>query len=261
MKKFYVIGNKASKSLSPAIFNYWFKKNKIKAKYSFIETNNINFDKNIKKTLQDKDVGGLNITIPFKQKIIKYTDNLNKHAEKIGAVNCLSIATTVKGTNTDWEGYFNSLPKIKNINKKKVLLIGYGGAALAIHYVLKKKGFNNIVIINRSRKQICFTKKKQYTVSLKHLNKYLPKADIIINTTPKNPIKTSEKKLVDQNVLLSDIVYTPKETNFLKLFPNNKKIYGIYMLLEQARLCFKIWFGFKPNIDSVLIDMLNKKIK
>ena len=83
MKKFYVIGNKASKSLSPIIFNYWFNKYKIKAKYSFLELNNKNFEKKIKQTLKSKDVKGLNITIPFKQKIIKHLDSLDKHSKKL----------------------------------------------------------------------------------------------------------------------------------------------------------------------------------
>ena len=91
MKKFYVVGNKSSKSLSPTIFNYWFKKYNINAKYGFIELNIKNFDKKIKEILDNKDIGGLNITIPFKQTIIKHIDNLDQHAKKINAVNCVTV--------------------------------------------------------------------------------------------------------------------------------------------------------------------------
>ena len=214
MKKFYVVGNKVSKSLSPVIFNYWFKKYKIKATYDFLELNNNNFDKNIKQKLLDENTGGLNITIPFKKKIMKHIDVFDKHSKNINAVNCVLIRSKIKGLNTDWLGYYKTLPKEKRIKNKNVLLIGYGGAALAIHYVLKTKGFKNIVIINRTKKKLNFTKKNQYTKSKDQLKKYLKNSDIIINTTPLNPINGAEKKLISKKALLSDIVYKPKEPKF-----------------------------------------------
>ncbi len=261
MKKFYVVGNRASKSLSPTIFNYWFKKYKVKAKYSFLELNNLNFDKKIKEVIKNKNVGGLNITIPFKKKIIKHIDKLDKHSKIIKAVNCVSTRPRVIGINTDWKGYYKSLPNIKNIKNKKVVLIGYGGAALSIHYVLKKKGIKKITVFNRTKKKLSFEKRNKHTLSLKKLDKYLPSADLIINTTPLNPIKQKNKTLINKKSILSDLIYKPKETNFLKSFPNNEKVYGISMLLEQAVPCFKLWFGFKPTIDSKLLKVLEQKLK
>ena len=82
MKKFFVIGNKTSKSLSPLIFNYWFKKYKIKAKYGYVELKNSTFDKKIKEILEDHDLCGLNITIPFKNKIMKHVSVFDKHSKK-----------------------------------------------------------------------------------------------------------------------------------------------------------------------------------
>ena len=87
MKKLYVVGNKASKSLSPTIFNYWFKKYKIKASYGYLEFTDKNFNKKIKEVLEKKDTLGLNVTIPFKKKIIKHLGKIDAHAKKIGAVN------------------------------------------------------------------------------------------------------------------------------------------------------------------------------
>ena len=261
MKKFYVIGNKTSKSLSPTIFNYWFKKYEIKAKYDYIELNKKNFNKKILEILKDKNTYGLNVTIPFKQNIIKYIKKLDKHAKEIKAVNCVTTKPEISGSNTDWDGYYKSLPKIKYPNKKKVLLIGYGGAALAIHYVLKIKGFKNIIILNRTKKKLHFEKELKYTKSIKSLNKYLSGVDMIINTTPTNPIKSTHHTLVDRKTILSDIVYTPKETAFLDSFPGYKKVYGITMLTEQAAACFKLWFGFKPDIDKKLLKTLDLKTK
>ena len=90
MKKLYVVGNKASKSLSPKIFNYWFKKYNIKASYGYLELTEKNFHKKIKEVLKKKDTLGLNVTIPFKNKIIKHLSKIDNHAKKIGAVNCVT---------------------------------------------------------------------------------------------------------------------------------------------------------------------------
>ena len=214
MKTFYVVGSRASKSLSPTIFNYWFKKYKIKASYDYLECDEKHFDKKIKETLKKNNLRGLNITIPFKKKIMKHVDVLDKHSKKIKAVNCLLLKNKIKGYNTDWIGYYETLPKKINPKKNKVILIGYGGAALAIHYVLQLNGFKEIMIFNRSKKKINFEKKIKYTIPLNKLNLYLSCADIIINTTPKNPIKDKDKGLVSSTTLLSDIVYNPKKTTF-----------------------------------------------
>ena len=120
MKKFYVVGTKTSKSLSPLIFNYWFKKHKIKSKYGYIELNLGNFNKKIKSTVFDKSVGGLNITIPFKQKIIKHIDVLDKHSKKINAVNCVLVKKNIRGSNTDWSGYYKTLPKDKKLKHEHI---------------------------------------------------------------------------------------------------------------------------------------------
>ena len=261
MKKFFVVGSKTSQSLSPLIFNYWFKKYKIKARYDFLELNNRNFDKKIKEKIKEKDLCGFNITIPFKTKIIKHLNKLDKHSKKINAVNCVLIKSKIIGTNTDWVGYYKTLPKRNNLKKKNIVLIGYGGAALAIHYVLKTKGFKNVIIFNRTKKKLNYEKKTKYTKKIGDLEKYLESADLIINTIPKNPIKLKNRQFVRKEALLSDIVYKPKMTAFLKMFPNNRKIFGISMLIQQAIPSFKMWFGFSPTIDTSLIKFLENKIK
>ena len=95
---------------------------------------------------------------------------------------------------------------------------------------------------------------------MERLGDHLHNSHLIINTVPINPIKPEWKILVNKSALISDIVYKPKETKFLKAFPDNKKIYGISMLLQQAVPCFKKWFGFIPTIDKKLIQILDKKL-
>ncbi len=261
MKSFFVIGEQASKSLSPLIFNHWFKKYNIKAKYSFLEVTKKNFDSEIVKKLSDKHTQGLNVTIPFKKDIIKYLDNKNTHAQKIGAVNCVTVGYKIKGINTDWLGYLNSIKKEKIKKNKNILILGFGGASQAIYYGFVFRGYKNVSVFNRSKKAINIDGTNKYTKDYSLINSYLIKADLIINTTPTNPLNKKQTNLIKKTTTISDIVYQPKETPFLKEFKFNKKIYGISMLVEQALPCFKLWFGFVPDVDEVLINKLNRKIK
>ena len=261
MKHFFVIGNKASKSLSPLIFNYWFKKYNIQAKYFYVEATEKNFGKTINKKTQNKTICGFNVTIPFKKKILKHIDSQNTHAKKIGAVNCVTIGKKIKGINTDWSGYLGSI-KDEKINKNNnILILGYGGASQAILYGLNLKGYKNINVFNRSNKRIEINGVNKYTKKYSLINPYLSNADLIINTTPINPLGYKQIKLINKNTLVSDIVYKPKETVFLKKFKKNRKVYGIKMLIEQAAPCFNQWFGFFPEVDKGLLKKINNKIK
>jgi shikimate dehydrogenase len=261
MKNFFVIGDQASKSLSPLIFNHWFKKYNIQAKYSFLEVTKKNFNSEIFKKLNDKKTQGLNITIPFKKDIIKYLDNKSVHAQKIGAVNCVTVGKKIKGTNTDWVGYLNSIKQEKINKNKNILILGFGGASQAIYYGFFFKGYKNVSVFNRSKKAINIGGNKKYTKDYSLINSYLIKSDLIINTTPINPLNKRQTNLIKKTTIISDIVYKPKETLFLKEFKFNKKIYGISMLVEQALPCFNQWFGFVPVVDKSLIKKLYKKIK
>ena len=93
------------------------------------------------------------------------------------------------------------------------------------------------------------------------IDKHLSCADLIINTTPTNPLNKKQTRLISNKTLISDIVYMPKETIFLKNFKDNRKIYGIAMLVEQAIPSFREWFGFNPKLDKALLKKLYKKIK
>ena len=196
MRNFFVIGDRASKSLSPLIFNHWFKKYNIKAKYSFLEVTKKNFDIEIVKKLNNKNTCGFNVTIPFKKEIIKYLDNKNIHAQKIGAVNCVTVDKKTKGTNTDWIGYLNSIKKEKINKNKNILILGYGGASQAIYYGFLFKGYKNVNVFNRSKKKINIGEVNKYTKDYSLINSHLPKSDLIINTTPTNPLNKKQINLI-----------------------------------------------------------------
>ena len=261
-KNAYVIGNNTKQSLSPTIFNYWFKKYNVDAEYGFKEIKEENFEKEISLILKEKNLCGLNITIPFKEKIIKHLDLVDESAKKMQSVNCLTINKNKKeGTNTDWLG-FNETIKQKNIKKDTAILLGYGGAARAIIHSLNFIGFRKIKVFNRTFDKIKNTTNKNIQPhKLGQLEKHIGSANIIINTIPTNIISQKQARGLEKGACVCDIVYRPKETAFLNLFSTKyQKIYGLDMLLYQAIPCFERWFGIKPEIDQDLLRLVNKKI-
>ena len=110
-KRAYVIGNNTKTSVSPDIFNFWFKKYKIDAEYKYKQTNNTNFKKDINKILEDKSLCGVNITIPFKERAISLCTTLTAPAKKIGAVNCISVKKNgaIIWSNSDMFGFEKSI--------------------------------------------------------------------------------------------------------------------------------------------------------
>ena len=271
-KKAYVIGTNVEKSLSPIIFNHWFKKYKINATYSFKKIKEKNFNKEIGNILTEKNLCGLNITIPFKEKILRKMDKLDKASKIIKAVNCVTIKKNkYHGSNTDWSGFGEVLldtlfeKKIKIKKNEKIVLIGYGGAAKAILYNLSLMGGdwkNNTLVFNRSKRKINIPRFYQKTtLSLKKIQNHLNDSFLIINTTPRNILKDLKIKKINKTLVACDIVYKPKETSFLKHFIKPRaKIYGINMLINQARPCFFKWFGINPSVDRALTNKLLKKI-
>ncbi|PPR45031.1 MAG: Shikimate dehydrogenase (NADP(+)) [Alphaproteobacteria bacterium MarineAlpha5_Bin8] len=271
-KKAYVIGTRVDKSLSPLIFNHWFKKYNINAVYKHKIIKEKNFNKDIKKILKEKNLVGVNITIPFKEKAIKLLDKMDKHSRTIGAVNCITIKKKkYYGTNTDWKGFLEAYQKKrlkhkKKINKKKIILIGYGGAAKAVLYGLLQMGKyykENTIVFNRTKRKIQFSQFSQkITHSIKKIKDHTEDSYLIINTTPRNVFSDLKIKKINKSIEVCDIVYKPKETKFLKHFTNAKtKVYGIDMLINQARPCFFSWFGIMPSEDSALKTKILKRIK
>jgi shikimate dehydrogenase len=155
----------------------------------------------------------------------------------------------------------SSIKNEKISKKNNILILGYGGASQAILYGLNLKGYKNINVFNRTKKRIKINGISKYTKKYDLINTYLSNTDLIINTTPTNPLGEKQIKLIKKNTLVSDIVYKPKHTVFLKKFEKNRKIYGIQMLIEQAIPCFKQWFGFSPEVDVGLLKKINNKIK
>ena len=282
-KKAYVIGSNTRASLSPIIFNYWFKKYNIEGEYSYVEIKEENFSRDIKKIIDKKDFCGLNITVPYKEKIIPYMSKVSENSKLIGAVNCVTNNNgNLEGENTDWLGIKDSINWLekKRFNKKMFTkkhnpqkrggaIIGYGGSAKAAIYSLVEMNFDTIKVFNRSYDKIkniptkIKNKNNTNTTQLKaykleDLEKNLKDTQLTINTVPVDVVKKIKINNLKNNNYGYDLVYN-KKTNFLKLFEDQQSIEGLWMLFFQAIPCFEKWFGIKPELDDNLISMAFKK--
>lgn len=265
--KAIVIGQSVSKSLSPTIFNYWFSKYKIKGKYEYLEIQKNKLEKKIFTKLINMKIKGFNVTIPHKESIMPYLDFVDSHSKKIGAVNCVTIKRKkLHGSNTDWIGYYKTINKITKKQERvrnQAIVVGYGGASKAIVYALLKLKYKKIHIFNRTLNKMKNIKNKNIkTYHINEIKKHISQSNIIVNTIPVNIFKLLNiPKKLPPKFIVSDIVYRPFETSFLKHFKNPKeKTYGISMLINQAIPCFEKWFGFKPTANKELFEILKKEL-
>ena len=237
MKKNYgLIGTKLKHSFSKDYFERKFKSLNYKNhSYKNFEINNLN---SLRELISKNNISGLNVTIPFKEQILNYVDDLDDSAEKIGSINTIKVnKNKITGFNTDADGFEKSfIPLIENRNG--AIIFGNGGASKAIQYVLTKNKIN-FKVISRSGEI-----KYENLSNLDIINNL-----ILINTTPLGmyPNVHSFPKipynLLSEKHLVYDLVYNPKETVFLKKARKQKcKVSnGYQMLLNQADLSWKIW--------------------
>ena len=263
MKKFLVIGNPIEHSLSPKLHNYWIKKNNINAIY---EKQNV--DKKDLKDLISKvrvgEVGGINVTVPFKKTVIPYLDELTYEAKNTQSVNTIYLNNKkAVGHNTDINGFETSIQKSKfNLQNKNVFILGAGGVAPSIIFALNKMKVSKIYICNRT---------KEKAENLKNLFKNLnvvdwgdiPNFDLIINATSLGLKKKDRMNLdfsrIGKYKLFYDVIYNPKETNFLKSGKDlgNMAVNGKLMFIYQAFSAFYIWHGIKPDINEDVYKLLD----
>ena len=271
-KKYGIIGNPIKHSLSPILHNYWFKKYKIDASYSIIEIENSELPILINK-IKNKDIIGINITLPYKQKIVPYIDVLINDAEITSSVNTVFLDDkgTIVGENTDVFGlqaaYFK---EVDNINRKKVLVIGAGGVSPSVILSLKKCGVKNISISNRTEEKCIFLKKKfKYLniINWPNLKDELKNYDIIINATSLG-LKNGQDfnfnfDQVKDSLIYIDTIYNPLETKTFKyLKEKNIRVFnGLEMFIYQGQKAFYLWTKINPEIDQKLIELLLSKLK
>jgi len=272
-KAFCLIGRPVSKSLSPYIHNYIFNENQINAKYLAFDISEDSLKEAVE-GIKALKIKGFNVTAPYKVKIIKYIDEIDKEASLIGAVNTvLNLDGKLIGYNTDGRGFFHSLKKANiDITNKNILIIGAGGAARAIAINLSLNGANKIKIVNRTvdkAKELAnyisykFPQIKTSGDSIKNVE--ASDIDIVINCTSVGMYPYGESLVLNPCVFnktttICDIVYKPLYTKFLSIAKKNgyKVITGIDMLLYQGILSNEIWLNKRIDVES--IERIRRKL-
>ena len=236
MRTFGLIGKSLEHSFSSQYFNEKFFKEGI------TDTQYLNFKlkdiSEFKQLIEKNKLSGLNITIPYKESIIPFLDELNEEAKEIGAVNTIQFRNgKTIGHNTDHIGFTNSIKPLLE-DRNKAIILGDGGAAKAIKYALKK--------LNIEYKTINRNTSFDYLDITKQMTGYYT---IIINTTPVgsypniNDFPKIPYEYLNQNYLLFDLIYNPNETKFLAYgkAKNAQTKNGLEMLQLQAEESWNIW--------------------
>ncbi len=264
MNKYLVIGKPIEHSLSPKLHNFWMKNNNIEAIY---EKRKLEADelKDLILEVKKKKIKGVNVTVPFKKIIIPLLDKLSIEAQNTQSVNTIYLENNKTiGHNTDIDGFELGVKKLRyNLSNKKVLILGAGGVVPSIIYALNKMNVSEIIISNRTKQ-----KAENLKTLFNNLNiidwGVIPNFDMIINATSvglnKEDKLNLDFSLVGKNKFFYDVIYNPKETNFLKVGKKlgNMTENGKLMFIYQALSAFNIWHGVKPEINDEVIKILDQ---
>lgn len=241
LHKFGLLGRNISYSFSRGYFAKKFDKLGLD-NYSYVnfDISSIDEFKNLISSTQN--LRGLNVTIPYKQEVIPFLDELDSAAAKIGAVNTIKIdGKNLKGYNTDAHGFYESLEPLLKEHHKKALVLGTGGASKAIIYVL-----NNLGIVSTLVSRSSILNGLTYDQLTQNV---IENSLLIINCTPLGTFPETDKKpnipyqYIGQNHLFFDLIYNPEKTTFLRMGEERgATISNGYKMLEfQAEKAWEIW--------------------
>lgn len=241
MKQFGLIGYPLSHSFSKGYFTEKFsKENIIDCNYAVFPLEKI--EDFIELCNQHKNFVGLNVTIPYKEKIIPFLDELNEEAKEIGAVNTIKFINGKKvGFNSDCFGFEMSLKPLLKSHHTSALILGTGGASKAVEYVLKKLGIKyQYVSRNKSEKAISYEEIDEFIIQ---------NSTLLINASPNgmypniNDAPNLPYQFITDQHLLYDLIYNPEETLFMKKgkAQGAQTKNGLEMLYLQAERSWKIW--------------------
>jgi len=264
MKKYLVIGNPIEHSLSPILHNFWIKKNNIDASYVKRKVNERDL-KNVISEVKKGTISGINVTVPFKKSVIPFLDELSNEADESQSVNTIyKEDEKIIGHNTDIGGFELGVKSINyNIVNKKIFILGAGGVAPSIILALKKMKVSKIFLSNRTKKKAIHLKKIYPELEIIEWGEICD-FDMIINATSIGLKKNEEIKIdykkSGPNKLFYDVIYNPRETNFLlqaKKYGNQIEN-GKMMFIYQAHQAFTLWHKIMPEIDTETIKLLNQ---
>lgn len=241
-----LLGYPLSHSFSPAYFKKKFERLALDIEYRPFEIKDVaNFDV----LWNEASLKGFNITLPHKQHIIPYLDQLSPDAQAIGAVNTVVLKEGKRlGFNTDWLGFKESLGDVGSI--KNALVLGSGGSSRAIQYALSQMGLY-VFTAGRNKSQVDF---EYQDIPIEIFDDAL----LVVNCTPLGMFPNIEDcpqlpyHVLNENHYCFDLVYNPEETLFLKKAKaqGSRVKNGQDMLLLQAEKSWELWCNFHPQLNS-----------
>ena len=271
-----VVANPIKHSISPFIHNSAFEATNTNGVYLAWEVDATELAETVA-NIRRYQMYGINLSMPYKEQVIPYLDQLSEEACLIGAVNTVvNREGTLIGYNTDGKGFFKSLPSFK-ISKKRLVLLGAGGAAKAILAQAILDGVSQISVFVRSssmEKTRPYLEKIQNATGFRvdlfaledvqDLQDSTTQADLLVNATSvgmdgsSQPIPTSI--VLPEKLMVADVIYQPFETPFLKWAKEqgNQSINGLGMLLYQAAEAFELWTGKEMPTDQIW-ELLKQK--
>lgn len=264
-----LIGDPVDHSLSPWMHNAAFRRLELNYVYVSFKVKRKELGAAIQ-GVRNLKIHGLNVTMPLKVDVIKYLDQLDENAKKVGAVNTVQNNNgTLIGYNTDGKGALTALKTKKvELTNKKILILGAGGASRALSYSLAREA-REVVVLNRTRKRgknlvkdlsETFRDKIRFKKFVRNsLEVEMKDTDILINATPigmrpnndKTPVKQG---LLRQDLSVFDLVYDPPETRLIReaKFVGATTIDGLSMLVFQGMASFEIWTNEKAPFDVMM---------
>ena len=271
-----VVANPIKHSISPFIHNSAFEATNTNGVYLAWEVDATELAETVA-NIRRYQMFGINLSMPYKEQVIPYLDQLSEEACLIGAVNTVvNREGTLIGYNTDGKGFFKSLLSFK-ISRKRVVLLGAGGAAKAILAQAILDGVSQISVFVRSssmEKTRPYLEKIQNATGfrvdlfaledIQELQDSITQADLLVNATSvgmdgsSQPIPTSI--VLPEKLMVADVIYQPFETPFLKWAKEqgNQSINGFGMLLYQAAEAFELWTGKEMPTDQIW-ELLKQK--
>lgn len=268
MKRLAVIGEPIEHSLSPTLFKEVFKQLGLDGEYQQIHV----LPDELGPFVKENDLDGFNVTIPHKETIIPYLDELDDHARAIKAVNCVvNTGDRLIGHNTDWIGFGKALENNGlSARGKDCLILGAGGAARAVAYALIQTDACSIIVANRTISKGAalvqwitnLTSINTRSIPLNHVNGLTP--EIVINCTPMGMWPDIESVPMDTTFIqadqvLIDTIYNPLETAWLKAGRNGgaKTVGGLDMFIHQGLASADLWFGALVS-EKIELDTVKK---
>jgi shikimate dehydrogenase len=261
-----VVGSPIGHSLSPRLHGFWLKKYGLNGHYIPIELTRETFETGLR-ALQTLGFQGVNVTLPFKEMALTFADVISDRAALIGAANTLTFRKDgrIHADNTDGYGFIANIRQIAPDWQAKTgpaLVLGAGGASRAVISALLDEGAPEVILANRTRIRADMLGEhfgaRVRVIDWTQINSEISNSATLVNTTSLGmrgqPELRIELKNVNPGTLVTDIVYSPLQTDLLKSAAAKDCITvdGLGMLLHQAVPGFETWFRKKPQVDDAL---------